>query len=296
MKGIILAGGSGTRLYPLTISASKQMLPVYDKPMVYYPLSTLMLAGITDILLISTPVDLPRYKNLLGDGRTLGINITYAEQPSPDGLAQAFLIGEEFIGDSPCALILGDNLFYGEGLPELLKQASEDAKNGDASVFGYYVLDPQRFGVVEFDQDKNAISIEEKPDKPKSNYAVTGLYFYPSGVVEYAKQIKPSPRGELEITDLNEIYLRMHKLKIKVLNDSYKWWDTGTIDSLLDAAIYIRDVCRLKKISICSPDIIAFNNNWVTLEDYILTVKRYEKSTYGQYLKNILKRGSDGHF
>lgn len=285
MKGIILAGGSGTRLYPLTLVTSKQLLPIYDKPMVYYPLSTLMLAKIQEILIISTPVDLPIFKKLLGTGDEMGLNISYKEQPSPDGLAQAILIGEEFIGDDSCAMILGDNIFYGNGLSALLQEAGEKA--GRATVFGYYVEDPQRFGVVEFDGNGRAISIEEKPEKPKSNYAVTGLYFYDNRVVEFAKSLKPSSRGELEITDLNRCYLEDGTLDVKLMGRGFAWLDTGTMDSMLDAADFVRMIEKRQGIKISAPEEIAYRNGWITEKQLYDRACKYGKSTYGQHLVNV---------
>jgi len=288
MKGIILAGGSGTRLYPLTMITSKQLLPIYDKPMIYYPLSTLMLAGIKDILIISTPRDLPNFESLLGDGSDFGINLTYAEQPSPDGLAQAFIIGEEFIGDDCCAMVLGDNIFYGNGFSRMLKDAAENAeKNARASVFGYYVDDPERFGVVEFDKDGKVISVEEKPKEPKSNYAITGLYFYDKRVVEYAKSIKPSPRGELEITDLNRLYLEDGTLDVKLLGRGFAWLDTGTMDSLLDAASFVQMVEKRQGIKISAPEEIAYKQGWISKETLLESAKRYGKSPYGKHLERV---------
>lgn len=286
MKGIILAGGSGTRLYPLTTVTSKQLLPVYDKPMIYYPLSVLMLAGIRDILLISTPVDLPNFKRLLGDGTQFGINLSYKEQPSPDGLAQALLLGEEFIGDDSCALILGDNIFYGGGFTASLKAAA--ARKEGATVFGYYVTDPERFGVVEFDSNGNAISLEEKPQNPKSNYAVTGLYFYDKRAVEFAKRVKPSARGELEITDLNRMYLEDGSLKVNLLPRGSAWLDTGTMESLFRATEYVRVIEQNQGLQIASLEEIAFNSGWI--DEFILqdAAKRYGKSLYGQHLANVL--------
>lgn len=285
MKGIILAGGSGTRLYPLTIVTSKQLLPVYDKPMIYYPLSTLMLAGIKDILIISTPHDLPSFKKLLGDGSNFGINLSYAEQPSPDGLAQAFLIGEEFIGDDSCAMILGDNIFYGNGLKKHLKTAAE-RENG-ATIFGYYVDDPERFGIVEFDKDGKAISIEEKPEHPKSNYCVTGLYFYDKRVVEFAKKVKPSARGELEITDLNRMYLEDGSLNVVTMGRGYAWLDTGTVASLADATDFVRVIEDRQGIKISAIEEIAYMNGWIDKERLIESAKLYGKSPYGQHLMNV---------
>lgn len=285
MKGIILAGGSGTRLYPLTLVTSKQLLPVYDKPMIYYPLSTLMLAGIRDILIISTPHDLPRFKELLGNGSQFGINLSYAEQPSPDGLAQAFIIGEDFIGDDDCAMILGDNIFYGHSLTKLLREAAEN--KGRATVFGYYVDDPERFGVVEFDNDGRVISIEEKPKNPKSNYAVTGLYFYDKDVAKYAKTLKPSARGELEITDLNRIYLKMGKLDVKLLGRGYAWLDTGTMDSLIEASEFVRIIQKRQGIIISAPEEIAYINGWISKEELLTSAEKYGKSPYGKHLKKV---------
>ena len=285
MKGIILAGGSGTRLYPLTKNTSKQLLPVYDKPMIYYPLSTLMIAGIKDILIISTPRDLPMFKVMLGDGSKFGINLSYEEQPSPDGLAQAFLIGEKFLNGDSCTMILGDNIFYGNGLSKLLKEA---VKNEDgATVFGYYVDDPERFGIVEFDENDKVVSIEEKPNNPKSNYAVTGLYVYDSKVVEYAKQVKPSSRGELEITDLNKIYLQHNKLNVKLLGRGYAWLDSGTIDSLLDAATFMSLLEKRQGIKVSVPEEIAYNNGWISDIQLDQIINEYGKSTYATYLKKV---------
>lgn len=288
MKGIILAGGSGTRLYPLTLATSKQMLPVYDKPMIYYPLSTLMLAGIRDILVISTPADLPNFERLLGDGSRFGISLSYKVQPSPDGLAQAFILGEEFIGDDACAMILGDNIFYGEGFTESLKTAVKKAEESSrATVFGYYVNDPERFGVVEFDENWHAISIEEKPAVPKSNYAVTGLYFYPAGVSKKAKEVKPSARGELEITTLNEFYLKDGALDVQLLGRGFAWLDTGTMDSLADASDFVRVIQKRQGIQISAPEEIAFRNSWISKEQLEESATKYGKSTYGQHLKNV---------
>jgi glucose-1-phosphate thymidylyltransferase len=285
MKGIILAGGSGTRLYPLTMVTSKQLLPVYDKPMIYYPLSILMLAGIRDILIISTPVDLPNFKRLLGDGSQFGINLSYAEQPSPDGLAQAFIIGEEFIGNDDCALILGDNIFYGNNFGKILKEAVEN--KGRATVFGYYVDDPERFGVVEFDDDGKVISIEEKPKNPKSNYAVTGLYFYDNRVVEYAKTLKPSARGELEITDLNKLYLEQGDLDVKLLGRGFAWLDTGTMDTLVEAAEFVRMIEKRQGIKIAALEEIAYINKWISKEQLLESANRYGNSPYGQHLTKV---------
>ena len=288
MKGIILAGGAGTRLYPLTMVTSKQLLPVYDKPMIYYPLSTLMLAGIQDILIISTPTDTPRFEALLGDGSQYGIHLQYKVQPSPDGLAQAFILGEEFIGDDCCAMILGDNIFYGNGFSKLLKSAVANAENkGRCTVFGYYVQDPERFGIVEFDKDGKVISVEEKPENPKSNYAITGLYFYDKDVVEYAKQVKPSARGELEITTLNDIYLQKGRLDVKLLGRGFAWLDTGTMDSLVDAADFVRMVEKRQGIKISAPEEIAYKNGWITKEELLESAKKYGKSPYGQHLYRV---------
>ena len=287
MKGIILAGGRGTRLYPLTMVTSKQLLPVYDKPMIYYPLSTLMLAGIKDILIISTPRDTPRFEALLGDGSHFGINLTYKVQPSPDGLAQAFILGEEFIGDDACAMILGDNIFYGNGFSQILKDAAENSQKGRATVFGYHVEDPQRFGIVEFDKDGKVISVEEKPENPKSNYAITGLYFYDKDVVEYAKQVKPSARGELEITTLNDIYLQKGRLDVKLLGRGFAWLDTGTMDSLVDAADFVRMVEKRQGIKISAPEEIAYKNGRITKEELLESAKKYGKSPYGQHLYRV---------
>ncbi len=288
MKGIILAGGAGTRLYPLTMVTSKQLLPVYDKPMIYYPLSTLMLAGIKDILIISTPEDTPRFEHLLGDGSTYGLNLSYKVQPSPDGLAQAFLLGEEFIGNDCCAMVLGDNIFYGNGFSKLLREAVTNAEErGRATVFGYYVNDPERFGVVEFDEAGRAISIEEKPANPKSNYAVTGLYFYDNRVVELAKQVKPSARGELEITTLNAIYLEKGDLDVQLLGRGYAWLDTGTMDSLVEAADFVQMVEKRQGIKISAPEEIAFKNGWISKEKLLESATRYGKSPYGEHLKRV---------
>ena len=288
MKGIILAGGSGTRLYPLTTVTSKQLLPVYYKPMIYYPLSVLMMAGIRDILIISTPKDLPNFERLLGDGSHYGVRFSYKVQPSPDGLAQAFLLGEEFIAGEPCALVLGDNIFYGNGLGTTLRKAVAKAESGEgASVFGYYVDDPERYGVVEFDEDKKAVSIEEKPAHPKSHYAVTGLYFYDEHVVEYAKQVKPSPRGELEITDLNRMYLDAGMLNVRTLGRGYAWLDTGTMDSLFEAGEFVRTVQRAQGLPIAIVEEIAYENGWITRDQLMESAERYGKSPYGQHLKGI---------
>ncbi|MCL1797444.1 MAG: glucose-1-phosphate thymidylyltransferase RfbA [Eggerthellaceae bacterium] len=288
MKGIILAGGSGTRLYPLTTVTSKQLLPVYDKPMIFYPLSVLMMAGIRDILIISTPTDLPNFERLLKDGSDFGLNLSYAEQPSPDGLAQAFLIGEDFIDNSPCALVLGDNIFYGNGLGRHLKRAVETAEGkGGATVFGYYVDDPERYGVVEFDEEFNAISIEEKPKLPKSNYAVTGLYFYDNRVCDFAKQVKPSDRGELEITDLNRMYLEEGTLNVVTLGLGYAWLDTGTMESLFEASEFVRVVEKSQGLSISVIEEIAYFNGWISKERLLACAERYGKSPYGEHLKKV---------
>lgn len=287
MKGIILAGGAGTRLYPLTMVTSKQLLPVYDKPMIYYPLSTLMLAGIKDILIISTPEDTPRFESLLGDGNQFGISLQYAVQPSPDGLAQAFIIGADFIGDDDVAMILGDNIFYGNGFSKLLMEAA--ANKGRATVFGYYVEDPQRFGVVEFDDAGKVLSVEEKPKEPKSNYAITGLYFYDNSVIDKARQLAPSARGELEITDLNRVYLDQGKLDVKLMGRGYAWLDTGTMDSLLEAADFI---CMLEKrqgIKISAPEEISFRKGWITEEKLLESASKYGKSPYGSHLRKVAK-------
>lgn len=285
MKGIILAGGSGTRLYPLTMVTSKQLLPIYDKPMIFYPLSTLMLAGIRDILIISTPYDLPNFEKLLGDGSSYGLNLSYKEQPAPDGLAQAFILGEEFCAGERCAMILGDNIFYGAGLTNHLKQAV--ANNDGATVFGYYVDDPERFGVVEFDKNGQAISLEEKPLNAKSNYAVTGLYFYDEKVCEYAKNLQPSARGELEITDLNRIYLEHGKLKVVTLGRGYAWLDTGTVDSMNEASEFVRVVQSRAGIQVAALEEIAYNNGWIDKKQLLLSAEKYGKSPYGQHLKKV---------
>lgn len=288
MKGIILAGGAGTRLYPLTMVTSKQLLPVYDKPMVFYPLSALMLAGIKDILIISTPQDLPNFESLLGDGSDFGLHLSYVEQPSPDGLAQAFLLGEEFIGGDACAMVLGDNIFYGNGFSTLLREAAHNAEvNRRATVFGYGVQDPERFGVVEFDENGKAISIEEKPANPKSNYAVTGLYFYPSGVSGYAKNVKPSARGELEITTLNDMYLRKGLLDVQVLKRGFAWLDTGTMDSLLEAGQFVQMLEKRQSIQISAPEEIAYRNGWISKEQLLSSAERYGKSPYGRHLRSV---------
>lgn len=287
MKGIILAGGSGTRLYPLTMVTSKQLLPVYDKPMIYYPLSTLMLAGIKDILIISTPTDLPNFEKLLGDGSKYGINLMYKVQPSPDGLAQAFILGEDFIGNDSCAMILGDNIFYGSGFSGVLNEAADNSANGLATVFGYYVNDPERYGIMEINKNFDIISVEEKPDNPKSNYAITGLYFYDNSVVEYAKQVKPSARGELEITSLNEMYLKEGRLKGKLLGRGYAWLDTGTMDSLHEASSFIKMVEQRQGVNISAPEEIAFRKGWITKDNLLQSAERYGKSPYGNHLRNV---------
>ena len=287
MKGIILAGGSGTRLYPLTKVTSKQLLPVYDKPMIYYPLSTLMLAGIRDILIISTPTDTPRFQDLLGDGSHFGIHLSYAVQPSPDGLAQAFLIGEEFIGDEPCAMILGDNIFYGNDFSSILEKARRNAENGRATVFGYYVPDPERFGVVEFDENEKVLSVEEKPANPKSNYAITGLYFYPKGVSDLAKNVKPSPRGELEITTLNDMYLQQGILDAKIFGRGFAWLDTGTMESLLEAAEFVHMVEKRQGMKISAPEEIAFRFGWISTQELLESADLYGKSPYGHHLRQV---------
>ena len=293
MKGIILAGGSGTRLYPLTMVTSKQLLPIYDKPMIYYPMSVLMNAGIRDILIISTPQDTPRFKELLGDGQQFGVNLSYEVQPSPDGLAQAFIIGEEFIGDEPVAMVLGDNIFAGHGLKKRLKAAVENADSGrGATVFGYYVDDPERFGIVEFDHEGKAKSIEEKPEKPKSNYCVTGLYFYDNKVVEYAKNLKPSARGELEITNLNRVYLEEGKLNVELLGQGFTWLDTGTHESLVEATNFVKTVESHQHRKIACLEEIAYLNGWITEKDVLDVYEVLKKNQYGQYLKDVL----DGKF
>lgn len=292
MKGIILAGGAGTRLYPLTMVTSKQLLPVYDKPLIYYPLSTLMLAGIRDILIISTPDDTPRFEHLLGNGSQFGISLSYCVQPSPDGLAQAFILGEQFIGDETCAMILGDNIFYGNHFASMLRNAVKTADDGHATVFGYYVNDPERFGIIEFDENGKAISIEEKPKEPKSNYAITGLYFYPAGVSELAKQVRPSARGELEITTLNELYLWEGKLEVKLLGRGFAWLDTGTIDSLVDAADFVRMIEQRQGVKISAPEEIAYRYEWISKDQLLESANMYGKSPYGSHLKAV----ADGKF
>ena len=287
MKGIILAGGSGTRLYPLTRVTSKQLLPVYDKPMIYYPLSTLMLAGIRDILIISTPTDTPRFEDLLGDGSHFGIKLSYAVQPSPDGLAQAFIIGKEFLDGEAGAMILGDNIFYGNGFSKILKKAVENAEGGRATVFGYYVSDPERFGIVEFDEDGKVLSVEEKPANPKSNYAITGLYFYPKGVAEMAEAVKPSARGELEITTLNDMYLQQDKLDVQLLGRGFAWLDTGTMESLLEAAEFVHMVEKRQGMKISAPEEIAYRFGWINREELLESAALYGKSPYGQHLTRV---------
>ncbi|MBQ8784269.1 MAG: glucose-1-phosphate thymidylyltransferase RfbA [Clostridia bacterium] len=285
MKGIILAGGSGTRLYPLTMVTSKQLLPVYDKPMIYYPLSTLMLAGIREILIISTPEDTPKFQNLMGDGHQFGLKLSYAVQESPDGLAQAFIIGEEFIGDDSVAMVLGDNIFYGSGFGHILRQAGKNQNM--ATIFGYYVENPTAFGVIEFDENGVPVSIEEKPENPKSNYAVTGLYFYDNKVVEYAKNLKPSPRGELEITDINKIYLENGNLDVKLMGRGFAWLDTGTVDSLNDASNFVKTIETLQGIIISAPEEIAYNNRWISKKNLLESAQKYGKSSYGKHLQSV---------
>lgn len=288
MKGIILAGGAGTRLYPLTMVTSKQLLPVYDKPMIYYPLSTLMLAGIRDILIISTPEDTPRFEHLLGDGSQFGLNLQYTVQPSPDGLAQAFLLGEEFIGDDACAMVLGDNIFYGNGFGKILRTAAENAEQNErATIFGYYVTDPERFGIVEFDENGKVVSVEEKPQHPKSNYCITGLYFYPKGVSKLAHEVRPSARGELEITTLNDMYLKRDLLDVQLLGRGFAWLDTGTMDSLVDAADFVRMIEKRQSIKISAPEEIAYKNGWISRDELLESAERYGKSPYGAHLKAV---------
>lgn len=287
MKGIILAGGAGTRLYPLTMVTSKQLLPVYDKPMIYYPLSTLMLAGIRDILIISTPEDTPRFESLLGNGEQFGLNLSYKVQPSPDGLAQAFLIGEEFIAGDSCAMVLGDNIFYGNGFSGMLKEAVMTAEAGEATIFGYFVDAPEQFGIVEFDEVGNVLSIEEKPEVPKSNYAVTGLYFYPAGVSEKAKQVKPSARGELEITTLNNFYLNEKKLRTQIMGRGFAWLDTGTVESLLEAAEFVYMIEKRQSITISAPEEIAYRHHWISKEGLLNAAEKYGKSPYGKHLRTV---------
>ena len=287
MKGIVLAGGSGTRLYPLTMVTSKQLLPIYDKPMVYYPISTLMLAGIRDILIISTPHDLPNFEKLLGDGSQFGIHLAYKEQPSPDGLAQAFTLGEEFIGDDACAMVLGDNIFYGNGFSKVLRAAYENAENGRATIFGYYVTDPQRFGIVEFDAAGKVLSVEEKPKNPKSNYCITGLYFYPKGVSAMAHQVKPSARGELEITTLNDMYLQENRLDAQLLGRGFAWLDTGTMDSLVEASNFVKTIETRQSSQVSALEEIAFLKGWIDKEELLKSAERYGKSPYGQHLRVV---------
>lgn len=287
MKGIILAGGSGTRLYPLTKVTSKQLLPIYDKPMIYYPLTTLMLAGIREILIISTPEDTPRFQELLGNGQHFGLNLTYAVQPKPEGLAQAFLIGESFIGNDSVAMVLGDNIFYGGWFRKNLAEAVRNADEGYATIFGYYVKDPERFGIVEFDKNFNAISVEEKPKKPKSNYCITGLYFYDNSVIEMAKKIKPSKRGELEITDLNCLYLKNKKLKVQILGRGFAWMDTGTMDSLMEASTFVQVIQNRQGIVIAAPEEIAYHEKWITREELLKSAYIYGNSPYGTHLKRV---------
>lgn len=287
MKGMILAGGSGTRLYPLTRVTSKQLLPVYDKPMIYYPLSTLMLAGIRDILIISTPSDVPRFEGLLGDGGQFGIHLSYAVQAKPEGLAQAFLVGEAFIGNDPCTMILGDNIFYGSYFRKNLSDAVHNAEKGNATIFGYYVKEPRRFGIVEFDKNRKVLSVEEKPREPKSNYCITGLYFYPRGVAEKAKQLKPSARNELEITDLNRLYLEEECLRVQILGRGFAWMDTGTMDSLMEASSFVQTVQNRQGVVISAPEEIAYYEKWITREDLLKSARLYGKSPYGEHLKRV---------
>lgn len=291
MKGIVLAGGSGTRLYPITKGVSKQLLPIYDKPMVYYPISALMLAGIRDMLIISTPQDLPGFQRLLGDGSDYGVNFQYAEQPSPDGLAQAFIIGEEFIGDDSACLVLGDNIFYGQGFPNMLRNAVKDAEiNNKATVFGYYVNDPERYGVADFDKDGNVLSIEEKPANPKSNYAVVGLYFYPNSVVEIAKNIKPSARGELEITTVNQEYLKNEELKVQIFGRGFAWLDTGTHDSLSEASVFVEVLEKRQGLKISCLEEIAWRNGWISDDQLLEIAEPMHKNSYGQYLQKLVDK------
>lgn len=287
MKGIILAGGSGSRLYPLTLVTSKQLLPVYDKPMIYYPLSTLMLAGIRDILIISTPEDLPRFQALLGDGSSFGIRLSYKIQPSPDGLAQAFLLGEDFIGDDACAMVLGDNIFHGSGFEKLLCEAKDRAEQGISTIFGYYVNDPERFGILEFDSEKQVLSIEEKPKNPKSNYCVTGLYFYDKTVCSLAKTLRPSARGELEITDLNNLYLQQKKLEVTLLDRGFTWMDAGTVDSLSSVSDFIKTVQTRQGIVVSAPEEIAYHKGWIDTNTLSASADRYKSSAYGAHLKRV---------
>lgn len=287
MKGIILAGGAGTRLYPLTMVTSKQLLPIFDKPMIYYPLSTLMLAGIREILVISTPADMPRFQDLLGDGSQFGVYLSYKVQPSPDGLAQAFLLGEEFIGDDSCAMILGDNIFYGNRFTEMLKNAARKADEGYATIFGYYVDNTEGFGVVEFDKNGNVLSIEEKPQKPKSQYVVTGLYFYPTGVAKEAKKVQPSERGELEITELNNIYLREERLQTQIMGRGFAWLDTGTMENLLEAGEFVHMIQKRQSIIISAPEEIGYRNGWINTQTLVKATEKYGKSSYGKHLRMV---------
>lgn len=289
LKGIVLAGGSGTRLYPLTLALSKQMLPIYDKPMIYYSLSTMMLAGIRDIQLISTPRDISDYQNLLGDGSQFGVSLSYREQPSPDGLAQALILAEEFLAGDPCALVLGDNLFYGDGFGTILRDAASDALRGYATIFGYHVKDPERFGIVEFDDRQNVISIEEKPRKPKSNYCVTGLYFYDGRASDFAKSIEPSTRGELEITDLNLLYMQADALKLKILGRGFTWMDVGTVDSMAEASEFVQTVQTRQGLMISAPEEIAFNNGWISIDQMTRAIEQCASSSYGKHLSNVLE-------
>ena len=294
MKGIILAGGAGTRLYPLTMVTSKQLLPVYDKPMIYYPLSTLMLAGIKDILVISTPTDTPRFEELLGDGSKFGVHLSYCVQPSPDGLAQAFILGKQFIGEEACAMVLGDNIFFGDGFSKVLKKAAENAEvNNRATIFGYHVNDPERFGIVEFDKDGKVLSVEEKPLHPKSNYCITGLYFYPKGVSQMAENVKPSARGELEITTLNDMYLKKDLLDVQLMGRGYAWLDTGTMDSLVEAANFVQIISKRQNIVISAPEEIAFKYGWISKQELLESAKRYGKSPYGEHLKLVAEGKAD---